>query len=80
MRIRDRLRAVDGLEVTQWKIGKLQILNSYFALADIKALDAQMGIGLTWEGGRWLLKSDSPSIPSCVKESIEPKGSFQGSN
>ena len=80
MRIRDRLQAVNGVEVTEWKLGKLQILNGYFALVDIKAPDAQVVIGLTWESGRWLLKTDAPPVPSYVKQSIEPKGAVKGSN
>ena len=77
MQILGRLRAVNGVKVTDWKVGKAQILNSYFALVDIQAPDAQVGIGLTWEGGRWLLKTDAPSVPSYVKRSVEPKGAIQ---
>jgi len=74
MRIRDRLQAVDGVRVTEWKIGKLQPINGtnrYFALLDVQLPDAQVGIGLAWEGRRWSLKTEMPNLPSYVKASVD---------
>jgi hypothetical protein len=78
MRVKDRLQAVDGVQVTAWKVGKLQTLNEtnrYFGLLDMLDSDGnQFGIGLEWQGMKWVLKTDNPQVPAYVRQSLNGGG------
>ena len=74
MRIKDRFEAVNGVRVTAWKVGKLQTVNETnrcFGLLDIEDSGGnQFGIGLEWQGARWLLKTDNSPVPDYVRQSL----------
>ncbi len=78
MRVRDRLQAFPGVQVTAWKVGKLQTINAtnrYFGLLDIQESNGnQFGIGLEWHGEKWVLKTDNPQVPSYVRQSLDGGG------
>lgn len=72
MRVKDRLRAVSGIQVTEWSVGKLQTINGcnrYFALLDVQdsAKGSHFGIGLEWQREKWVLKTDNPDVPPYLR-------------
>lgn len=74
MRVKDRLQSVSGLQVTDWKVEKLQVNDKtkrYFGLIDIyDSAGNQFGIGADWQGEKWLLRTDNPQVPAYVRESL----------
>jgi hypothetical protein len=78
MRIKQRLQAVNGVQVTAWKVGRLQTINEtnrYFGLLDLQDSGGdQLGIGLEWQGVKWVLKTDNPQVPPYVRQSLDGGG------
>ena len=75
MQIKDRLDRVNGVQVTNWTVGKLQKINEtnrYYGLLDIQDSSGEFdrfGVGLEWRDEKWFLK-DNPLLPLYVKECV----------
>jgi hypothetical protein len=76
MRIKDRIQAVRGVQVTGWTVGKLQTINQTnrcYALLDVQDSGGEFssfGMGLEWQAENWMLKTN-PFLPSYVMQCVD---------
>lgn len=81
-RVRELLQAQPGVTIGDWRTGALGSINGtnrYFALLDVH--DAERGIafglGLEWQGERWVLRTESPLLPEYVRRVVEASGEMR---